>query len=56
MMSPRSWRPSWTRWAGKGDDCTQVTLYEPSTRGAGVEPFLHNTDARLDAVLARPGL
>jgi hypothetical protein len=33
----------------------EVTPYEPSTRGAGVEPFLHNTDARLDAALTRPG-
>jgi hypothetical protein len=32
-----------------------VTPYRPSTRGVGVEPFLHNTDARLDAALARPG-
>ncbi len=33
----------------------EVTPYGPSTRGVGVEPFLHNTDARLDAALARPG-
>jgi hypothetical protein len=33
----------------------EVTPYEPSTRGVGVAPFLHNTDARLDAALARPG-
>ena len=33
----------------------EVTPYGSSTRGVSVEPFLHNTDARLDAALARPG-
>jgi len=33
----------------------EVAPYGPSTRTVGVEPFLHNTDARLDAALARPG-
>jgi hypothetical protein len=33
----------------------QVTPYRSSTDNAEVEPFLHNTDARLDAALARPG-
>ena len=33
----------------------EVTPYRASARGVGVEPFLHNTDARFDAALARPG-
>jgi hypothetical protein len=32
-----------------------VTPYGPLTQRVSVEPFLHNTDARLDAALVRPG-
>ncbi|HEY7056129.1 MAG TPA: hypothetical protein VH458_06375, partial [Vicinamibacterales bacterium] len=47
--------PLLTALAREGRRIAVFSPYRDGSGGAGPEPFLHNTDARIDPLLERPG-